>query len=140
VHFFKGEYSQTDLMALHRLAAFCMVSPLHDGMNLVAKEFVASRSDEKGVLILSSFAGAAQELTDALLVNPFSTDEMAEAIHRAITMPPAERAKRMQRMRAATAENTIYRWAAKILLTMLRLESSDSGESEATRWAVGATS
>jgi alpha,alpha-trehalose-phosphate synthase [UDP-forming] len=138
VHFFKGEYSQTQLMGLHRLASFCMVSPLHDGMNLVAKEFVASRFDEKGVLILSSFAGAAEELTDALLVNPFSVDEMADAIHRAITMPRGESDKRMRRLRAATAENTIYRWAAKILMTLLKIESSEPAESVApVTWAAG---
>jgi alpha,alpha-trehalose-phosphate synthase [UDP-forming] len=138
VHFFKGEYSQTELMGLHRLASFCMVSPLHDGMNLVAKEFVASRFDEKGVLILSSFAGAAEELTDALLVNPFSIDEMAEAIHRAITMPRDESGKRMRRLRAATAENTIYRWAAKILMTLLKIESSEPVECAVPAgWAAG---
>lgn len=139
VHFFKGEYSQTELMALHRLATFCMVSPLHDGMNLVAKEFVASRFDEKGVLILSSFAGAAEELTDALLVNPFSIDEMADAIHRAIAMPRDECHKRMRRLRAATSENTIYRWAAKILTTLLKMESSEPADYEsAVTWAAGA--
>jgi alpha,alpha-trehalose-phosphate synthase [UDP-forming] len=134
VHFFKGEYTQTELMGLHRLANFCMVSPLHDGMNLVAKEFAASRFDERGVLILSSFAGAAEELTDALLVNPFSIDEMAEAIHRAITMPQEECRKRMRRLRAATAENTIYRWAAKILTTLLKIDSSEPAE-----WVAPAT-
>jgi trehalose 6-phosphate synthase len=137
VRIFKEEYTEVQLMGLHRLATFCMVSPLHDGMNLVAKEFVASRFDEDGVLILSSFAGAALELNDALLVNPFSTDQMAEAILRAITMAPAERRKRMQRMRAATAENSIYRWAAKILLSLLRIESFDSLESEPARRSIG---
>jgi trehalose 6-phosphate synthase len=126
-------------MALHRLANFCMVSPLHDGMNLVAKEFVASRFDEKGVLILSRFAGAAEELTDALLVNPFSIDEMADAIHRAIAMPRDESGKRMRRLRTATAENTIYRWAAKILMTLMKFDSSEPAEAEApVTWAAGA--
>jgi len=138
VRLFRGEYSQIQLMALHRLANFCIVSPLHDGMNLVAKEFVASRYDENGVLILSSFAGAARELTDALLVNPFSIDEMAEAIHRAVTMGPAECRKRMQRLRAATAENNIYRWAGKILLTLLKTESSEQAESSEQTESVSA--
>ena len=102
------------------------MSPLHDGMNLVAKEFVASRFDESGVLILSSFAGAARELNDALLVNPFAVDEIAEAIHRAITIGAGECRKRMQRLRSATADNNIYRWAGKILLTLLRIDSSNS--------------
>ena len=139
IHLFKGEYSQTELMALHRLANFCMVNPLHDGMNLVAKEFVASRFDEKGVLILSRFAGAAEELADALLVNPFSIDEMADAIHRAVAMPRDESRKRMLRLRAATAENTIYRWAAKILTTLLKIDSSEPAETvEQATWAAGA--
>lgn len=139
VHFFKSEYSQTELMALHRLASFCMVTPLHDGMNLVAKEFVASRFDEKGVLILSSFAGAAEELTDSLLVNPFSLDEMAGSIRRAISMPRDESRKRMRRLRAATAENTIYRWAAKILMTLLKMDTSEPAEYETpATWAAGA--
>jgi trehalose 6-phosphate synthase len=109
-------------MALHRLAQFCVVSSLHDGMNLVAKEFVASRFDEDGVLILSNFAGAARELTSALLVNPFSTDEITDAIYRALTMPVEERSKRMQRLRTATAENNVYRWAGKILSTLLKVD------------------
>ncbi len=133
VHLFRGEYSQVQLVALHGIADLCMVSPLHDGMNLVAKEFVASRFDEKGVLILSSFAGAAEELTDALLVNPFSIDEMAGAILRALEMPRDESRKRMRRLRAATAENTIYRWAAKILTTLLKIDSSEPAEYGAIR-------
>jgi len=135
IRFFKGEYSQVQLMALHRLADFCMVTSLHDGMNLVAKEFVTSRFDDSGVLILSSFAGAARELSDALLVNPFSIDEVADAIHRALTMNAAECRRRMQRLRAATAENNIYRWAGKILLTLLKIDASEPAESElAARW------
>ncbi len=138
VHFFRGEYSQVQLMGLHRLADFCMVNPLHDGLNLVAKEFLASRSDQKGVLILSRFAGAAEELTDALLVNPFSIDEMAEAILRAVSMPRAEARRRMRRLRNAVAENTIYRWAAKILTALLKTDTSDLSESESpVTWAAG---
>ena len=122
VVFCRGDYSQVELMGLHRLAQFCIVSSLHDGMNLVAKEFVASRFDEDGVLILSSFTGAARELTNALLINPFSTDEMSDAIYRALTMPAEERSRRMQRLRAATAENNVYRWAGKILSTLLKID------------------
>ncbi|MES1260267.1 MAG: trehalose-6-phosphate synthase, partial [Acidobacteriota bacterium] len=138
LYFFRGEFSQTQLISLHRLANFCMVTPLHDGMNLVAKEYVSSCFDEEGVLILSSFAGAAQELTDALLVNPFSTDEMANAILHAVTMAPEERHRRMRRLRTAVAENTIYRWAAKILMTLLKMDSSEPTDSGA--WAAGANS
>src|SRR5207253_5425207 len=101
------------MMALHRLARFCIVNSLDDGMNLVAKEFVASRFDDDGVLILSQFTGAARELTDAVLVNPFSIDEMAEALRSALEMPAEERSKRMRKLRAIVAENNIYRWAGK---------------------------
>jgi len=127
---FIGEYSQLQMMALHRMADFCLVTSLHDGMNLVAKEFVASRFDEAGVLILSAFAGAAVELNDALLVNPFAIDEIADAIRRAITMNEPEMRRRMQRLRAMTMENNVYRWAGKILLTLLRLDTSDLSDPE----------
>ncbi|MDD5701012.1 MAG: trehalose-6-phosphate synthase, partial [Dehalococcoidales bacterium] len=91
--------SQLTLLALRRMAQFCIVSSLHDGMNLVAKEYVASRYDEDGVLILSPFTGSSRELTDALLVNPYATDHFAEAIKDALEMPEDERKKRMKRMR-----------------------------------------
>lgn len=122
VMFFKDNYTQSSLMALHRLADFCLVTSLHDGMNLVAKEFVSSRGDEDGVLILSSFTGAARELSDALIVNPFAADEVAEAIERALNMPFEERRRRMMRLRAAVAENNIYRWAGKIISSLLKFE------------------
>ena len=105
------------------MADFCLVTSLHDGMNLVAKEFVASRIDGDGVLILSAFTGAARELTDALIVNPFAIDEMADTIYQAINMPAEERRRRMNRMRAVIAENNVYRWAGRILTTL-----SDIGE------------
>jgi trehalose 6-phosphate synthase len=123
IHFIRRHLGQQSLIALHRLADFCVVSSLHDGMNLVAKEFVASRYDEDGVLVLSSFTGAARELTDAVLVNPFSCDEIAAGIHQAITMPREERRRRMVRMRSAVESNNIYRWAGKILQTLLRIEA-----------------
>ena len=112
-------------MALHQLADFCMVTSLDDGMNLVAKEFVASRGDGDGVLILSRFTGAARELTSAILVNPFAINEMAEAIRLALTMPQDERRKRMQRLRSAVADNNIYRWAGKLLSALLKFESAE---------------
>ena len=83
----KRHFNQVEMMALHRMANFCVVSSLHDGMNLVAKEFVSSRVDEDGVLILSRFTGAARELTDALQVNPFAIEELSDAIHEALSMP-----------------------------------------------------
>ncbi|HYZ83611.1 MAG TPA: trehalose-6-phosphate synthase [Bryobacteraceae bacterium] len=130
IHYHKGHCNQDRLMALHRLANFCLVSSLHDGMNLVAKEYVASRFDNKGVLILSQFTGSARELTDALLINPFSTDDMADAIYRAICMPVEEQMKRMQRMREIIEEFNIYRWAGKFLSWLLKFEFPDRREVE----------
>ncbi|HVV47838.1 MAG TPA: trehalose-6-phosphate synthase, partial [Bryobacteraceae bacterium] len=109
---------QQALVALELMADFCLVTSLHDGMNLVAKEFVASRIDGDGVLILSAFTGAARELLDALLVNPFAVDEMADVIHQAINMPAEERRRRMNRMRSLVAANNVYRWAGRILLEL----------------------
>jgi trehalose 6-phosphate synthase len=123
----KQQHSAIEMMALHRLASFCLVSPLDDGMNLVAKEFIASRTDDDGVLILSQFTGAARELTHALLVNPFSLEEMAEAMHQALTMPEEERRKRMRRLREVVASNNIYRWAGKFLSALFKVESADQG-------------
>ena len=114
---------QQALTALELMADFCLVTSLHDGMNLVAKEFVASRIDGDGVLILSAFTGAARELADALIVNPFSVGEMSDAIHRALNMPAEERRRRMNRMRSVVAENNVYRWAGKILQTLSGIEA-----------------
>ena len=108
------------LLALRRLARYCLVSSLHDGMNLVAKEYVASRFDEDGVLILSPFTGAAQELTDALIVNPYATEHFADAIRDAVVMPYHERHNRMVNMRAIVQENNIYKWAARLLVDLMQ--------------------
>lgn len=116
---------QQSLVALELMADFCLVTSLHDGMNLVAKEFVASRIDGDGVLILSAFTGAARELLDALLVNPFAVDEMADVIHQAINMPAEERRRRMNRMRSVVAANNVYRWAGRILLTLCGCEPNE---------------
>ena len=118
---------QKALTALHLMADFCVVNSLHDGMNLVAKEFVASRIDEEGVLILSAFAGAARELTDSLIVNPFDSGEIADAIHRAITMPSAERHRRMARMRSSVRANNIYTWSARVVSALSGLSTSTTG-------------
>ena len=91
-------------------------------MNLVAKEYVASSIDENGALILSPFAGAARELTDAVLVNPYATDRLAEAIKEVLEMPSSERQRRMRRMRAVVQENNVYKWAADIVTEMAQLE------------------
>jgi len=113
------------MQALDRMSRFCLVSALHDGMNLVAKEFVASRFDEDGVLILSKFAGAAWELEDALLVNPYSLEEIAASMIRAVEMPKRERRRRMRRLRLHVSSNNIYRWAGDILSELSRLECSE---------------
>ena len=99
-----------------RAADFCFVSSLHDGMNLVAKEFVAARDDERGVLILSQFTGAARELPEALIVNPYDADQCAAALHMALTMPEAEQRDRMRLMRGLVAEFNVFRWAGRMLL------------------------
>lgn len=113
---------QSSLMALRRMADFCMVTALHDGMNLVAKEYVASRFDEDGVLILSPFTGAARELTDALLVNPYSPDQLADTIKLSLEMPPEEKQKRMRKMRQTVQVNNIFKWAADIISELVKLE------------------
>jgi len=112
----------------YRIADVCLVTSLHDGMNLVAKEFVAARDDEDGALVLSKFTGAAVELRDALVVNPYDIAEVSEAIHRALDMPREERRVRMQQMRKQVMEHNIYRWAAMVLgdLRDVRLELYDS--------------
>jgi trehalose 6-phosphate synthase len=109
------------LLAFNRLAHFCIVSSLHDGMNLVAKEFVSSRTDEDGVLILSRFTGAARELTEALLINPYATDDFAESIKKAIEMPEEQRKARMRKLRQVVVENNIYRWAGSIISELASL-------------------
>jgi len=100
----------------YRAAELCFVSSLHDGMNLVAKEFVAARDDNRGVLILSQFTGAAGELPEALIVNPYDADQCAAALHLALTMPAAEQRDRMRLMRGLVREFNVYRWAGRMLL------------------------
>ncbi len=109
------------IWAFYRHADFCMVTALHDGMNLVAKEFVSVRDDESGVLILSRFTGASHELHDALLVNPYDQAATAEAVHAALEMPAEERRARMQRMRRVVREHNIYRWAGLLLHELAHL-------------------
>jgi trehalose-6-phosphate synthase len=100
---------------LYRAADVCLVTSLHDGMNLVCKEFVAARDDERGVLILSRFAGAAREMPEALIVNPYHVEETADALHRALTMPVAEQRERMASLRTTVREFNVYRWAGRML-------------------------
>jgi trehalose 6-phosphate synthase len=115
VYYYKGSLELPSLVALYRLAHFCIVSSLHDGMNLVAKEFVAAREDEDGVLVLSGLAGAAQELSDALIINPYDIDAFADALIRALDMPREERRARMRGMRRIVAGRNVFSWASDIL-------------------------
>jgi trehalose 6-phosphate synthase len=117
-------HSHKEILPYYQTADFCMVTSLHDGMNLVAKEFVASREDESGSLILSRFAGASHELTDALIINPYDTNEVAQAIHTALEMPPEEMRLRMQRMRAIVREHNIYRWAGDLIGELCGIRAS----------------
>jgi trehalose 6-phosphate synthase len=100
----------------YRAAELCFVSSLHDGMNLVAKEFVASRDDERGVLVLSQFTGAARELPEALIVNPYDADQCAAALEQALTMPMRTQRARMRLMRSLVREFNVFRWAGRMLL------------------------
>ncbi len=109
--------------AYYRAADFCFVSSLHDGMNLVAKEFVATREDERGVLLLSQFAGAARELPEALIVNPYDIEQCAAAIREALAMSPDEQRARMRSMRAMLQEFNVYRWAGRMLLDAARMRN-----------------
>ncbi len=111
------EHHETEAVyEYHRAADLCFVSSLHDGMNLVAKEFVAARDDEQGVLILSQFTGASRELAEALVVNPYDADQCAAALQLALTMKPEEQRDRMRLMRAVVREFNVYRWAGRMLL------------------------
>jgi trehalose 6-phosphate synthase len=123
--FLNRHHSHEEIKPYYRAADFCLVTSLHDGMNLVAKEYIATRSDEQGSLILSRFTGASHELMDALVVNPYDTEELADAVHTALVMLPDEKRARMQRMRALVQEHNVYRWAGSLIgeLAGIRLET-----------------
>ncbi|MBP3955532.1 trehalose-6-phosphate synthase [Gemmata sp. G18] len=121
VVFLNEHHGPDDIFVLYRTAAGCIVSSLHDGMNLVAKEFVTARGDERGVLVLSQFTGAARELPDAVLVNPFDVEEMADGLFASLTMPAPEQERRMRRMRAQVDDHNIYRWAGVLLSAIGKL-------------------
>jgi alpha,alpha-trehalose-phosphate synthase [UDP-forming] len=124
--FMKRQHTHHEIQRFYRTADLCLVTSLHDGMNLVAKEFVAARQDEQGVLVLSRFTGAARELPDALLVNPYDIEQMAEAVRFALEMGIEERKTRMQRMRRVVREHNIYRWAGTLIgeLCEVRLDET----------------
>src|SRR6059036_981163 len=127
VLYLKAHHEHRDIWAYYRHADFCMVTSLHDGMNLVAKEFVSVRDDEDGALILSRFAGASHELRDALIVNPYDLAGMAESIRAALEMPPEERRARMIRMRHSVVDHNIYRWAGLLLSELARIPVETTG-------------
>jgi alpha,alpha-trehalose-phosphate synthase [UDP-forming] len=126
--FLKRQHSHEEIERYYCAADLCLVTSLHDGMNLVAKEFLAARRDERGVLILSQFTGAARELRDALLVNPYDIDQTAEAIRVALEMEPEEKQRRVHHMRKVIKEQNIYRWAGSLIteLCEVRLDAPDS--------------
>jgi len=124
--FVARHHSHAEIEGFYREADVCLVTSLHDGMNLVAKEYLAARHDERGALVLSRFAGASHELQDALIVNPYDTDELARSIYAALTMPAEEQKARMRRMRQVVKDNNVYRWAGNLIgeLADIRLDSS----------------
>ena len=123
--FLNRQHSHAEIERYYRAADVCLVTSLHDGMNLVAKEFVAARDDEQGVLILSRFTGAARELRDAVLVNPYDIERTADAIRYALEMEPEERTARMQRLRKVVREQNIYRWAGNLIGDLCDSSSRD---------------
>ncbi len=114
-------FSNQEIYALYRMANLCLVSSLHDGMNLVSKEYIAAAPDDRGMLTLSRFTGAARELTEAITFNPFDPEELADAIKQTISLPENERRSRMDKLKALVRENNIYAWSAKIIQSLLRL-------------------
>ena len=129
--FLKRQHSHAEIQRFYRAADVCLVTSLHDGMNLVAKEFVAARHDEQGVLILSRFTGAARELRDALLVNPYDIERTTDTLRLALAMEPAEQALRMQALRKVVRERNVYRWAGNLLADLCEVRVERPAEREA---------
>jgi trehalose 6-phosphate synthase len=121
----RAHHEPQTVFRYYRAADLCYVSSLHDGMNLVAKEFVAAREDERGVLVLSQFTGAARELTEALIVNPYDVDQAASALAAALRLSSDEQRERMRSMRTFISEFNVYRWAGRMLIDAARLRSRD---------------
>jgi trehalose 6-phosphate synthase len=136
--FLKRHCSHPEILRYYRAADVCIVTSLHDGMNLVAKEFVAARHDEQGVLVLSRFTGAARELLDAVLVNPYDIQNTAEAICHALEMEPEERAVRMRRLRKLVKEQNIYRWAGNLVAELCEVRLDRQKEIKGTSRAEAA--
>ena len=121
----RAHHEPPTVFRYYRAADVCYVSSLHDGMNLVAKEFVAARDDERGVLMLSEFAGAARELTEALIVNPYDIEQAARGLLAALAMPADEQRERMRAMRALVSEFNVHRWAGRMLVDGARVRRRD---------------
>lgn len=121
----RAHHEPPEVFRFYRAADFCYVSSLHDGMNLVAKEFVAARTDLKGVLVLSEFTGAAREMTEALIVNPYDLEGSSEALATALTMSAGEQRDRMRSMRALLVQFNVYRWAGTMLVDAARLRDQE---------------
>ncbi len=119
-------HNHSEILPYYRAADLCMVTSLHDGMNLVAKEFVATRADEEGALILSPFTGAARELRDALIANPYDADQLAEAIRLALEMDAQDRHMRMQRLRRTVREHNVYHWAGNLISELAEIRTEES--------------
>jgi trehalose-6-phosphate synthase len=128
--FLKRHHNHKEIQRYYQTADLCLVTSLHDGMNLVAKEFVAARHDEQGVLILSRFTGAARELRDAVLVNPYDVEQTAEAIRYSLEMEPEERTARMQRLRKVVKEQNIYRWAGNLIAELCGVRLDSPGDAK----------
>jgi len=122
--YLKRYFTPEEIRPYYRIGGICIVSSLHDGMNLVAKEYVAAKSDLSGVLVLSKFTGAAREFADALQVNPYSIEEFADALKQACSMPLEEKKRRMENLRKIIAENNVYRWAGNIITSLTSLQKT----------------
>ena len=129
----RRHHEPVEVFRYYRAADLCYVSSLHDGMNLVAKEFVSARDDERGVLVLSQFTGAARELTEALIVNPYDLDRASAALAAALTMPDAEQRDRMTAMRGLLSHFNVYRWAGRMLVDAAQLRRHDRLADRLTR-------
>ena len=137
VHLLARHHEPAAVEELFRAADVCVVTSLHDGMNLVCKEFVAARDDEQGVLILSRFAGAAREMTEALIVNPYHVEETADALDRAIRMPAAEQRERMASLRSTVREFNVFRWAGRMLADAARWRLRSRIDARVRRYGEG---
>jgi trehalose 6-phosphate synthase/phosphatase len=126
IHYLYRSLSEVELVALYRMADVLLVTPVRDGMNLVAKEFVAARTDDDGVLVLSEFAGAASELAEALMVNPFDIERTAEVFHRALSLPPDERQARMRGLRRRVLGYDVHQWVGSFLDTLEEAVASEA--------------